>query len=693
MHLLDWAILGGFAFSLLAVTRVLRRYTRSVTDFLAASRCAKRYLLAVAEAASAIGSITIIAQFELYFSAGFTPAYWEMILLPLWLVLALLGWIAYRFRETRCLTMAQFLEVRYGRSFRILSGALAFFAGTLNYAIFPAVSGRFFVYACDLPPELSIFGAMVPTFALIMPVLLGIALYVTLSGGQIAVIVTDFIQGLSIMAVFIVSAIYVLHHYGWGSIAEAATWSQRGTSRVNPFDTSQAETFGIWFFLILLFHRFYIYMTWLGTQAYNASAISPHEARMARILGQFRGAVVLLLPLIFATLAYTALQEPSLGAPVDKIKADLAGITNTQLQTQMTTPITIGYLLPAGLLGCFVAVMFAATVSTDSTYLHSWGSILIQDVIMPLRGRPFTPAEHLWLLRCSIFGVAVFAFAFSLWFQQTEYILLFMLLTGAFFTAGAGVCIIGGLYWKGGTTEGAWAAMITGLGLVTVGLIAEHTMKELGLRYHEITILSYFGAIVMYIATSLVTGRGRPEFNMDRMLHRGKYAIRDHGAPEMATLAKGVGRVGRWERRVGIDGNFTRGDKLIYSLCIALGLGMVAVFAGLMVWNATFHPDAAAWMKFWKVFVTLVVGLLSVVCVWFLVGGSLNLRDFMQALKDIRRIDTDDGFVARDHEQGARALELLVRGGDAGIAKGGKVEACLRDRSDVAASDSHSSQP
>jgi SSS family solute:Na+ symporter len=663
MHLLDWIILVGFALSLFAVTYVLRRYTRSVTDFLAAGRCAKRYLLAVAEGASAIGSITIIAQFELYFSAGFTPAYWEMILLPLWLVLALLGWIAYRFRETRCLTMAQFLEVRYSRSFRILSGALAFFAGTLNYGIFPAVRARFFVYACDLPPELSIFGAMVPTFALIMPVLLGIALYVTLSGGQIAVIVTDLIQGLSIMAVFIVSATYVLHRYGWDSIAEAAKWSQPGSSRVNPFDTSQAETFGVWFFLILLFHRFYIYMTWLGTQGYNASAISPHEARMARILGQFRGAVVLLLPLIFATVAYTALQEPSLGAPIDKIEADLSAITNAQLQTQMTTPITIGYLLPAGLLGCFVAVMFAATVSTDSTYLHSWGSILIQDVIMPLRGRPFTPAQHLRLLRCSIVGVAVFAFGFSLWFQQSEYILLFMLLTGAFFTAGAGVCIIGGLYWKRGTTQGAWAAMITGVGLIAAGLIAEHTMKELGLRYHDITILSYFGAIVMYIATSLVTSRGRPAFNMDRMLHRGAYAIEDRDAPEAATLAKWVGRVGRLERRVGIDGDFTRGDKLVYWLCIALGLGMVAVFVGLMVWDIAFRPDEAAWMTVWKVFVTLAVSLLSVVFVWFLVGGGLNLRDLIHALSDIRRIDADDGFVARDHEQDARELELFAKGG------------------------------
>ena len=66
-------------------------------------------------------------------------------------------------------------------------------------------------------------------------------------------------------------------------------------------------------------------------------------------------------------------------------------------------------------------------------------------------------AQHLRVLRCSILGVGVFIFFFSLVFQQSEYIFLFFAITGAIFAGGRGAVIIGGLYWKRGTTAAAWA--------------------------------------------------------------------------------------------------------------------------------------------------------------------------------------------------------------------------------------------
>lgn len=81
--------------------------------------------------------------------------------------------------------------------------------------------------------------------------------------------------------------------------------------------------------------------------------------------------------------------------------------------------------MPAGLLGAFVAVMLAALVSTDEAYLHSWGSIFIQDVLVPWRCKRLEAQEHIRWLRLSILGLAVFSFLFSLLFKQSKYILLF----------------------------------------------------------------------------------------------------------------------------------------------------------------------------------------------------------------------------------------------------------------------------
>ncbi|MHC4903140.1 MAG: sodium:solute symporter family transporter, partial [Planctomycetota bacterium] len=107
------------------------------------------------------------------------------------------------------------------------------------------------------------------------------------------------------------------------------------------------------------------------------------------------------------------------------------------LQNQLRTPYALAAILPAGLLGLLCAALLAAFISTHDTYLHSWGSIFVQDVILPFRRRPLSPRQHLWLLRLSILGVAVFIFLFSLLIKPTQFIAMFFAITGAVFVGGA----------------------------------------------------------------------------------------------------------------------------------------------------------------------------------------------------------------------------------------------------------------
>jgi len=238
MHWVDWLIVFAMLVAMVVIALGTRKLTRSVADFLAANRLAGRYLLTMASGMSGLGAITIVANFEKFYEAGFAGVWWEQILAPLMLILALSGFVIYRYRETRALTMAQFFEIRYSRRFRIFAGLLAFVSGILNYGIFPAVTARFVVYFTGLPTHLELAGMTLPTLAPVMAAMLGLALLLTLSGGQIAVMITDFFQGQFVQIAILVIFFVLLSQISWGQLIEGLQHAPDNASRINPFDTS-----------------------------------------------------------------------------------------------------------------------------------------------------------------------------------------------------------------------------------------------------------------------------------------------------------------------------------------------------------------------------------------------------------------------------------------------------------------------
>ena len=133
MGAVDWAIVGGLFLVLVCTLVFCQRFVKSTADFLAANRCAGRYLLSITGGIASIGAISIVANFQQYYVAGFSPIWWTFLSGPLGLIIAITGWVSYRFRETRCLTKAQFFEVRYSRKFRIFTGILGWLSGILRF--------------------------------------------------------------------------------------------------------------------------------------------------------------------------------------------------------------------------------------------------------------------------------------------------------------------------------------------------------------------------------------------------------------------------------------------------------------------------------------------------------------------------------------------------------------------------------
>jgi SSS family solute:Na+ symporter len=641
MHPIDWYIIVSFIIFITALAIYTQRFTRSVADFLAANRCAGRYLLATAENMAMIGTVSILAMFEMYYYGGFGAVWWGLLFLPTGLVIALSGWVMYRFRQTRALTLAQFFEMRYSKNFRIFAGILMFVCGTLNFGIFPAVGARFFIYFCGLGTTTSVLGLHVATLPLVMGVLLGISVIFILLGGQIAVMVTDFVQGVFSNIIYVILALFLIGAFKWSTITEAYTSSPEGITLTNPF--VKAESFNVWFFLISVLTGMYGSNAWQGTQGFNSSARTPHEARMGKILGNWRANTQTVVFVLLPVCAYALMHHSSFADKASAVNQALSGIDNAQLRKQMLVPAAMAAFVPPGLMGALCAVMFAGFISVHESYLHSWASIFVQDVVLPIRKKPLETHQHLFLLRCAISGVAVFIFCWSLFFKQTDYILMYMFLTGAIYLGGAGSVIIGGLYWKKGSVAAAFASMITGAVIATAGIIVKQVKPDFFLDGQLIMFVAMLGSVCVYVLVSLGS---KTEFNMDQLLHRGQYAVKDDTAIANDSSAIDESSIwNKWMSRLGLTNEFTGSDRIVYLASIIWGILWSAVFIAGIIYNAVRPISNPAWMRFWYIWVVFGIGVSIVVTIWLTVGGLIDLKKLFALLSRIERNNSDDGTV------------------------------------------------
>lgn len=680
MQLIDWVLTAVPIGFVLLVALYTRQFVKSVADFLSAGRCAGRYLLANARGEADSGLANTMAKFEVILVSGFVLNFWEKISIPALLLVGISGFVIYRFRETRAMTLAQFFEMRYSRRFRLFMGGLAFLSGILNYGIFPAVSARFFIYFLDLPHFVQVGPFAMPTFALIMAGYLMCTVFMITLGGQVTLMVTDCIEGLLSHLIYIAIVVAIFFVVSWSQIIDVMANAPPGHSMLDPFDAEKVEDFNIWYVLMYLLITIYTTMALQNKQGFNSAARSPHESRMGHVLGHWRTYARLLMILMLGICAVTFLRHPDFAQSAVPIQSEISSISDPYIQKQMTIPVALSHLLPIGIKGLFCAMMIMGLLAGDSGHMHSWGSILVQDVILPLRKRPLTPRQHIWALRLAVTGVATFAFMFSLLFQQTQYIALWWAVTAGVFTGGAGAAIIGGLYWRKGTTGAAWAATITGSTVSLIGICLTNRIAwgwirnaigpslasvgiglpaEFWLNGIEVAVVAAGLALSFYVVVSLLSPT--PLFDLDRMLHRGQYAPPGEAPKRLIPLRERF----RLKNILQFDENFTFTDKLVSGGIFWWAMFLLVVNVVVSIWNLVFFSwPITWWSKYWLV---AGVGFPFVIAlgtlVWFGIGGVKDIIVFFATLRTIARDASDDGRVAAPGQPGFEPVVPASAGG------------------------------
>jgi len=337
MTVYDWLIIILPVCFVLYMGYYSRRYIRSVADFLSAGRLCGRYVISVADMANALSIIGLIGYIETTYRTGFSLAFWNYLTIPVTVFMGLTGFCFYRFRETKAMSLGQFLEMRYNRPFRITAAFLRSISEMLANMIMPAVGARFFIYFLGLPSTLPLFGFKIPTFILLTLLILTIAVSIICMGGTLAVVITDTIQGMFCYPLLVLFVVFILCKFNWNTeIVPVMQDRVIGQNCLNPYDVSEMRDFnpfqvgvGI---LTLIINR----AVWIG--AGNSSAAkTAHEQKMANLLGQWRGALSQMFYVVIAITVIVMLNYKAFSVESKKVRDQLTEQITTDLVKDETT--------------------------------------------------------------------------------------------------------------------------------------------------------------------------------------------------------------------------------------------------------------------------------------------------------------------------------------------------------------------
>lgn len=754
MTWIDWCITIIPMAALIWMAFYSRRYARGVVDYLAAGRIAGRYVISVGDLTAGLSVITLVAGCEQNYQTGFAVGFWGAITAPVGVFIALTGYCMYRWRETRCLSMGQFLEMRYGsKFFRVFCATLRTIAEMVTNAIGPAIATNFFIYYLGLPHKIMICGVNLPCYAIIVALCLILALMFILPGGRISLLITDCVQGLLCYPVFVVIVGYIILNFSWTYDIAPVMWNRvPGQSFMNPYDVSELRDFNIFALIVSLCGSVLNRAGWIGNDT-SGAAKTPHEQKMAGVLGSWRNGFAWMMILLLAIVVIVFMTSPhfvgknrfdtnsteirqELSAKVleeaipndealrakiiakvkevpsrvtqeyidspnsqqknldtpyfDTVRQELGDTPEGRYQfqkfrslyQQMMMPTVVAKIFPVGMLGLFCLLMVMLLISTDDSRIFNASSTLMQDVILPMFKGHLPQAKHLLYLRLMTIGVAVFFLIVSLFFAQLDYINMFTTIMCSLWLGGAGPIMVFGLYSRFGNLTGAWCAIIFGSGTSLAGLILQRTwalnvypfLEKMGwvegLNNFLVTVSSpfnpwiewsmdpvkfpinsfeiYFISMILsvggYVIGSYLTYK---PYDLDKLLHRGKYADGPEPVKEKWTLRNIFSKI------IGITPEYTRGDKIIaysvffYSVVYSVGI----IFFGIVIWNAIWPWPHSWWTVKFFITTLLIPGIVGVIStVWFMIGGSIDAIQLFRDLKKRVEDPNDNGQILNDEK-------------------------------------------
>ena len=187
-------------------------------------------------------------------------------------------------------------------------------------------------------------------------------------------------------------------------------------------------------------------------------------------------------------------------------------------------------------------------------------------------------------------------------------------------------------------------AALTGAVLSVGGIIVRQIYPGFPLNGMEISFWATLTAIIVYVGVSVLTVK--ENFNLDRMLHRGVYAMKDDEVADVNPVVKQKFKI---SKLIGIDEKFSRSDRRVSGGIFWWSMLLLFVLIIGTIWNLIAPWSNYVWAVFWR-WTGLLLPLTIAVCttIWFTFGVLKDMGRFFTALRNERVDVHDDGTVKHD---------------------------------------------
>ena len=450
---IDWAIVAIYLVGIVIIGILVNKYIHNVADYMVAGRKIGLSLNVASHIGTGLGLVSIMYVSIDGFTMGFSYLMMGVLNFIICFIVGVTGFVIYRMRKMKLLTIPEFFQTRYNKKIRVIAGVMCVLAGVLNMGLFPKMGAIFIAYVTGLgntPNQTYIVN-------LITSILIVLVLIYTITGGMVSVIVTDFIQFIILSFGMGIGLYYCLTHPSLGWETMVSTMAQyRGEAAFNPVHTdSYGWTYALWMIVGITMSM----VIWGPETSRALTARDPNTAKWTFALSAFKSAFVFGVPALWGISAFCFFQQqPELSAHF------FPNGPGAQLQNAAhAMPLLMGQIVPPVLLGVLVAGLMAAFMSTHDSYLLCWSTVISRDIISPLKRNQPTDKQQIRITRISIMIIGAFLLIWGIWYKLPASVWTYMAITGNIYISGAATALVGGIYWKRASATGAFASIVCGL--------------------------------------------------------------------------------------------------------------------------------------------------------------------------------------------------------------------------------------